>query len=315
MKNRLDLGYVKNPNCKQGCNKSDRLELTENELCTETISVVDSLPIRCAGEWATQKIYYLVQYFGIFANGMKNKWGGKLNYVEICCGPGRCIARENGIEFDGTALSIIKHNAFQHINKALFFDINAQVVETLNKRISKTGVKNAQAIVGNYYEPNSICQNILLEIQKDSLNLIFIDPTDCSVPFTLIKALTEALSKVDFIINLASRTDFNRNVLNSFLKPDSFSNSIKKYSSFLNSTDFFYNPLNIQNARDKRNIELRKAFRQSYVESMKNIGYLYFDYNNINHFYDILFATTDEKGISFWRKANKINFDGQRKLF
>lgn len=235
MKNRLDLGYAQNLNCKQGCNKSDRLDFTENELCTEAISVVDSLPIRCVGEWATQKIYYLVQYFGIFANGMKNKWGGKLNYIEICCGPGRCIARENGIEFDGTALSIIKHNAFQHLNKALFFDINKEVVDTLNKRISKTGINNAKAIVGNYNEPENIRKNIQNEIQKNSLNLIFIDPTDCSVPFTLIKTIKETLTKVDFIINLASGTDFNRNVINSFLKPESYSTSINKYSLFLNN--------------------------------------------------------------------------------
>jgi hypothetical protein len=40
------------------------------------MSELDQLPVRCVGKWAYEKIYRLVQYFGIFANGMKNKWEG-----------------------------------------------------------------------------------------------------------------------------------------------------------------------------------------------------------------------------------------------
>jgi len=246
---------------------------------------------------------------------MKLKWKGKLNYIEICCGPGRCISRKKGLEFDGTALSIIKHDAFKYLNKALFFDLNEKVIETLNKRIQRIGLNNALAMIGNYYEPDGICRRILKEIKHDSLNLIFIDPTDCSIPFSLVKMLKEGLSKADFIINLASGTDFNRNVINSILKPESYSISINKYSLFLNNDNFFTDPKNIQFANEKRNTELRNSFRQSYIESMRKIGFQYFDYKNINHYYDILFATCNEQGISFWQKANKINFDGQRELF
>jgi hypothetical protein len=72
------------------------------------ISVLDNLPIRPVGEWAYDKIYRLVHYFGIFAGGMKNRWAA-LNYVEIGCGPGRCVLRENCLEIDGTALAIIRN--------------------------------------------------------------------------------------------------------------------------------------------------------------------------------------------------------------
>lgn len=315
MKKRLELDYVQNPNCKKGCNKFARLEITENDLCIETNSIVDNLPIRCVGKWSIQKIYHLIQYFGIFANGMKNKWSGKLNYIEVCCGPGRCISREDGLEFDGTALSIIKHNAFQHINKALFFDINEIVIDTLNKRFGKIGVINAKAKFGDYYQPQEICEAIDKEIKPGCLNLVFIDPTDCSVPFALIKMIKETLRKVDFIINLASGTDFNRNIINALLNQEKFSDTINKYSNFINNPSFFDNPDNIKLAKEKNNLDLRNNFRKSYIESLKLIGYQHFDYKNINRFYDILFASSDKMGISFWGKANRIKFDGQRELF
>ena len=102
----------------------------ENGLCTQTNSVLDSLPVRGVGPWAYDKIYRLVQYFGIFANGMKNQCKG-LNYVEICSGP--------GLEIDGTALSIITHPVFPELRKALFVDASVQVVEALTARIANTG--------------------------------------------------------------------------------------------------------------------------------------------------------------------------------
>jgi hypothetical protein len=83
--------------------------------------VFDDGAVRCVGDWAEQKIFYLVQYFGIFATGMKAKWSGKINYIEICSGTGRCINRHTGMEFDGTSLAIMNHKAFKNIRKALFF--------------------------------------------------------------------------------------------------------------------------------------------------------------------------------------------------
>ena len=91
-------------------------------------SVLDDLPIRPVGEWAYDKIYRLVQYFGIFAGGMKNRWAA-LNYVEIGCGPGRCVLRENCLEIDGTALAIIRSPNFSSLQKAIFIDASSRVAE------------------------------------------------------------------------------------------------------------------------------------------------------------------------------------------
>lgn len=195
---RIDLEELPNISCKTKCNKQERMETTENDLCKEANSVVDNLPVRCVGQWAVQKIYLLNQYFGIFTTGMKNKW--EINYIEICSGPGRCISREMGREFNGTALSIIKHPAYQYLHKALFFDFNPVIVETLNKRIELLNAPNAKAIIGDYFKPDKICENIKKEINSRSLNLVLIDPTDCSVPFSLIRQLKNTIPNIDFII-------------------------------------------------------------------------------------------------------------------
>lgn len=315
MKDRLDLNYIQNKECKQGCNKYDRKEITENDLCSGTNSALDNLPIRCVGAWGMQKIYHLVQYFGIFSNGMKNKWNGELNYIEICSGPGRCVSRKDGMEFDGTAMSILKHSAYKNVKNALFFDFNEVVVETLNKRIDALNVNNAKALFGDYSKPEALCEIIRKSINTNSLNLVFIDPTDCSVPFTLIMHIKKILPNADLIINLASGTDFNRNVIMALLKPDSYSKTVSKYSKFLGATDFFKNDVNIEFATAGNNQSLRNNFRESYKNSLQQIGYEYFDFKQIKHYYDLLFASKHKTGLTFWEKANKIGFDGQRELF
>ena len=278
------LKIVPNPFCLKGCNKEDRGEITENDLCLEALSVVDQLPIRCVGEWAIEKIYKLVQYFGIFS-GMKNKWGGKLNYIEICSGPGRCINRKFGEEFNGTALAIIDHPSFSNLQKALFFDANKRVVSILNERIEARGVKNAKAIQGDYNNDSDICKKIGKEIRPDSLNLVLIDPTDCSIPFQLVKSIKKLLPMTDLIINLASMTDFNRNVANALLNPIAYSKSINKYTRFLDNADFFTDHENIDFAKLGKFVELRKRFRIIYIRNLEKLGYKYFDFNSVKGYY------------------------------
>ncbi len=309
---RLDLNELPNNGCKTKCNKIERLESTENDLCKEVDSVIDNLPVRCVGQWAVQKIYLLYQYFGIFTKGMQRKW--EVNYIEICSGPGRCISRERGTEFDGTALSVIKHDAFRYLHKALFFDFNQVIVDTLNKRISDSEVYNAKAFLGDYNKPHDICESILREISPNSLNLVFIDPTDCSIPFNLIRHIKNTIPKVDFIINVAIGSDYNRNIKEVILNQDKFKKLISKYSRFLNSTSFFQSPSNKEFALAGNNLALRVAFRDAYKDGLKTLGYEHFSYHRILNLYDILFATENKRGIDFWEKATKYKFDGQSTL-
>ena len=315
MNKRIQLNEIQNYLCKKGCNREDRQEVAENDICTEVKSVIDQLPVRCVGEWGIEKIYLLNQYFGIFSIGMKNVWKGEINYIEICGGPGRCINRKNGNEFDGTALSIVRHKAFQHIKKAIFFDFNGLVVDTLNERFKNLGVVKAKAYLGNYNNSSELCAKIKSEINAYSLNLVFIDPTDCSVPFSLIKEIKKTIPKADLIINVASFTDFNRNVKKALLNPDTHQSSINKYGRFLdNDISFFQDNKNLVLAQQNNSLMLRKNFREVYLRKLKNIGYNESEYKQIEHYYDILFSSEHKKGLEFWKKATITDHHGQRSL-
>ena len=308
---RINLNTKSNGSCLKQCNKELRQTNTENDLCTKLNSIDDNLAVRCVGEWAEQKIYFLYQYFGIFSEGMKNKWKNNINYVEICSGPGRCINRKNGDELDGTALSILKHKSFVNINKAFFFDFNETVVDVLNQRIKNIGITNAKALVADYYNADDLCSKIYAEISNTSLNLVFIDPTDCSVPFQLIQKIKNTLPNVDFIINVATGTDFNRNIPMAFQDKE----RAKKYITFLGDDSFFVDSNNKTLCKNKEYEKLRECFRTSYQSSLQRIGFNYFDIQLIEHYYDILFAASHSRAMDFWKKATKIKHDGQKELF
>lgn len=304
---RIDLNRKCNPLCIKKCNKEERARIAENDSCSFVKSIDDNLQIRCVGQWAEKKIYLLHQYFGIFAGGMKNKW--PLNYIEICSGPGRCINRYDGYEFDGTAISILKHKQFHNISKAYFYDYNSSVITTLNQRIESLNLSHkATAKFGDYNNPDTIIDDLRL-LGPKCLNLIFIDPTDCSVPFSIIQKITSTLQHVDLIINIATRTDFNRNI------PMAFDDDERadKYIRFLNDKSFFQTLKYKELCQKKEYPKLRESFRNSYMNSLRQIGFQHFDITPIENFYDILFATSSEKGIEFWKKATKvIDSSGQR---
>ena len=66
---------------------------------------------------------------------MRNKWNGNLRYIEVCSGPGRCSNRQ-GLEQDGTALAVVKHDAFKYLQKALFIDYNNKDVDEKTRKVS-----------------------------------------------------------------------------------------------------------------------------------------------------------------------------------
>lgn len=309
MSKRFIFPQILNPQCIRNCNKEQRrTTCSDNDICKIASSLDDSLPIRCVGAWAQKKIYFIAQYFGIFATGMHNKW--KLNYVEICSGPGKCIDRKSGYEFDGTALSVLKHDSFKYLKNAFFFDYDQNVVSILNQRIQSLRIPNAKAYVGDYCNANSICDILRSQVTSESLNLVVIDPTDCSVPFSCIESLKSTLSNMDIIINVATRMDFNRNVDNILSDSKKYADVKDKYEAFLNKRGFFDSL-----RRGSFNVDLRKAFRDAFKDSLSRIGYSHFEIKEVGNYYDILFASESERGLDFWNKANKLTFDGQYSLF
>jgi len=311
---RFNLNDILNPDCLTNCDREKRKKITNDNICNELSSVVDGLPIRCVRSWAKEKIYLLTQYFGIFAQGMYKLWENNIVYIEICSGPGRCIDRESGFEFDGTPLTIIKKPEYKYIKKALFFDFDLSIVDTLNKRLNNNN--NAVSLYGDYNNPDDLCKKINQEVPGKNLYFVFIDPTDCSIPFSTIMKIKENLRSVDLLINIATGTDFNRNAKNIINNPDSYKMLINKYEYFLNSEGIFKNDKFTRLVENNDNENIRNYFREIYQQSLENIGYNFFDYTPIEHYYDLLFASASKTGLSLWKKATKsIDVSGQRSLF
>lgn len=304
----LDLHEIPNTAC-QKCERRIRHQNTEDGLCTLAPSVIDGGPTRCVGGWSRQKIYFLTQYFGIFGQGMKDKWDHRIHYIEICSGPGRCVDRDSATEFDGTALAIMGHPSFPHLNSATFVDYSEPVVEALNARIARHGLDStARAFECDYRDADRLI-GLLSKRISSGLSLVFIDPTDCSVPFATVKAIAHSLSNADLIINVALGTDATRNIKPAILNEDS--RAREKYAGFLGGDSFFRDPLVVELAAAGRDEQLRLKFREQYRASLGGLGYRHFAVEQVEHFYDLLFACRHEKGLEFWKKAQKYKPDNQ----
>lgn len=305
----VDLRSVSNTNCVGNCNKEDRKKNSESDLCTVTASMIDNLPVRCVGSWAYTKIFILNKYFGIFANGMKDKWGGNLSYIELCSGPGRCVLRDSKEEVDGTALSILNHPSNSLLRSAVFIDYNKDVVKTLDKRIKNLGYgKTFCAIEGDYTDYEKMIK-IFSEINRKvrGLHLVLVDPTDCSLPFETIKIIKNQLINADLIINYAHNSDVGRNIRNAILEPEKYAASHKKYSDFLGDDDFLKLPETIEKARRSDTSSLRTYYMEKYILQLNSLGYIVGKPKPVGDggriYYYLLFSSANERGIDFWNKV------------
>jgi three-Cys-motif partner protein len=307
----LDLRQRTNTHCTD-LDREARDETDDDGLCTMFVSVLDGLPVRSVGGWAYDKIYRLVQYFGIFAGGMKNQWDA-LNYLEIGSGPGRCIAREDCTEMDGTALAVVRNPRFVSLKRALFIDASSRVTEILNQRLAALGcTPKAEAIIGNYEDPSSLYRTID-SLPPRSLNFVFIDPTECDVPFVTIESLVRRLRNADLLINVALGTDVNRNIVPAILSP-SHTRAREKYEGFLGAPGFCARDEIIELAKRSDHDILRRKFAETYNESLRRIGYVHTDIRPVRHYYYLLFASKKHTGLDFWLKSCKIGPDDQREL-
>lgn len=309
MKPAHDIRQREFPECKECKNKEERERNSSDGICYIK-SGLDGLPLRCVGEWANEKIYYLVQYFSIFSRGMKYKWAGKLRYIELCSGPGRCSTRD-GKEQDGTALAVLNHSDYENLADAIFIDYNQEAVDTLNQRIQNLAISNARAYLGDYNNPQSILA-AMHSRRFDGLTLCLVDPTDCSVPFDTIQAIyNESNQKCDFIISFFRKTDFHRNCVEATKNP-SFQEARKKYQRFLGNPAFFARPDVREAAEYGLRDRISDLFQQDYAEGLKRIGLIYQDTVSVDNIYNLLFATSHARGLDFWGKARKYAPGGQK---
>lgn len=263
----------------------------------------DGLPVRDSGLWTKEKLYYLEHYLDIFSVGMHKKWGGKLYYVDLFAGPGRCLIRETKEEIDGSPLIALKFN----FAKYFFFETDTACYKALATRVKvRAPDKNVVLVPGD-------CNKKIDEVKPipNSLGLAFIDPTGISpIAFETIRKLT-ANRKIDLIINFHEGMGIRMNIhqysqreqsaLKAFVGSD---HSIKKFKEAPSSID-----------------QVCREITNEYRENLRKLGYQVVDGDQIPIkteknvlLYYLLFASKDPRGNDFWRKIGLIDFHGQRKF-
>jgi three-Cys-motif partner protein len=199
------------------------------------------------------------------------------------------------------------------LQKAIFIDASSRVAEILNARIGALGAGSiASAVVGDYSNAAGLC-GILKGLPEGSLNFIFIDPTECDVPFQTIEQIVRDLN-TDLLVNVALGTDANRNLVSAILLL-SHVKVREKYEAFLGKPGFCSQPEVIELAKLADHTALRRKFAETYKERLADIGFVYTDIQPVRHYYHLLFASRSEKGLEFWRKSCRIAPNNQRQLF
>lgn len=267
----------------------------------------DGLPVRESGIWAKEKLHYLEHYLNIFSVGMHKKWPGKLYYIDLFSGPGRCHIRETNEEIDGSPLIALRFN----FAKYFFIEMDQDCYKSLEARIKARApekTKNISLIPGD-------CNREIGNIKPPSspaLGLAFIDPTGISqISFETIRKLT-LNRKIDLIINfpegmgirmnLHQYTAKETNALNGFLGTNRWRERFQKtITSFPQAC---------------------REIADEYLDNLRSLGYQIVDGSQIpvmtnqnRLLYYILFASKDPKGNEFWKKIGVLNPHGQRRLF
>jgi three-Cys-motif partner protein len=135
----------------------------------------DGLPIRESGRWAEEKLYYLGRYLKIFSVGMKNKWAGRLYYIDLFAGPGRCRIRDTEREIDGSPLIALLGFDFA---KYFFFEMDRGCFEALEARVRRRAPHKYANVVMTCGDCNEKTDRVTL--RSGGLGLAFIDPTGIS---------------------------------------------------------------------------------------------------------------------------------------
>lgn len=297
-------------NCHLCKNGTERKECQDtNGYCT-VVEPSDHLGVRCVGSWGADKAVFISSYVDIVGKALKNKWD-HYYYIEICSGPGLCIDSKAGDEINGTALAVLLTEGAKLFTKLFFFDINQITVNILRERIALNPnipdeVKQKTVVsIGDYTNPSSIIEVLdkNISIFKKGLNIVFVDPTDMSVPFDLYPAMIGFGNATDFIINFAVGSDLNRNIASVFEKIDS--HGWKKYSRVLEFPEFFTDPANIADAKNKENGKLSENYKIAFLKSFMDRGYTHIQEKPIMWYYRLVFLSQKGLGKKFWKEACK----------
>lgn len=276
-------------------------------MADEDIPGTDGLPVRSSGVWVQEKLYYLRNYLNIFSVGMKNKWGGRLYYVDMFAGPGVCRIRGSQKEIDGSPLIALTEFNFA---KYFFFEANPNCFDALSARARKREPDKIESVRMLMGDCNSTIEEA--ELPSRGLGVAFIDPTGISqISFETIQKLTSG-RQIDLIINfpegmgirmnLHQYTETETNALSRFMGSERWKTRYRKSLTSFN--------------------QVCSEIAKEYLANLESLGYRAVDSDWIPVrtdqnalIYYLLYASKNPRGNEFWHKITRIDPHGQRELF
>ena len=253
-------------------------------------------------EHAKEKEYTLKNITGIFTQAMKNKWPGRLYYVDPFCGPGKCVIRHSTDETDGSPV-IAAAVPFTYY---YFADGDKRCIDALKKRIGEMKVSQEQV---SYHtgDANDTIDEILktLPSATDSLGLAFLDPWAWDFSFENLAKLTRG-RRLDILINF-NIGDMKRRWREPSPKMDSFLNLSADHR------DVF--PTKTGDVPDSRTL------LDHYEGELRRIGYRHtaddraVTNSNNTPLYHIIFGSKHELGKKLRDAVSRKTASGQFKMF
>ncbi|MDD5290257.1 MAG: three-Cys-motif partner protein TcmP [Patescibacteria group bacterium] len=263
-------------------------ENKKDGLCQKYKSKIDGLSVHCSGFWTEDKIRHFKHYAEMFSTGMKNKWQGRLYYIDLFAGPGKCIIRENQKEIDGTCLEVASLK--DKFKKYFFVDKNITCIEDLKKRLEKHN--NIE-----YYNDdcNIAIKKIVEEIPDNSLSLAIVDPDSLQFHFNSYKEL--AKRKIDLIVNYPI-CPVGR----------AFSSVLSKKSNSVILDKFHPGWRDVVDVNKKSWRMAMGDLIKDYINKIERLGYYsnsvkapFKNDKNATMYYLLMFSK-DKRGIEFWDK-------------
>lgn len=278
------------------------------ELC-ELVKEDDGLPVRDAGEWTREKLFFWHRYIEITTRAMAGnpKWSG-LTYIDLFAGPGICRSRESKTRFPGSCL--IAANASKAFTKLILCEEDIELSNALQLRISAHGAAHRTSIITG--DCNDRINEITSLIPSGALNVAFVDPTGLHHRFETIKKLTQG-RRMDLLVLFADSYDIHRNFKLYDRQTDSNLDAVLGPNS-----DWRSRIAQVPN-QDRKSV--CRFFADLYTEQLqKNLGYDHFGQQMVLRdgtipLYRLIYASKDARGVDFWNKAIGKNLSGQSELF
>jgi three-Cys-motif partner protein len=253
-------------------------------------------------EHAKDKEYQLKNITGIFTQAMKNKWPGRLYYVDPFSGPGKCVIRDSDEETEGSPMIA----AGKPFTNYYFADSDARSIDALKERVKRLNLSEAQVYCYTGDASETIGEMLKeLPTARESLGLAFLDPWAWHFSFEDLKKLTRG-RRLDVLINF-NIGDMKRRWWELSPKMDSFLNLSTDHREFFKT--------------EKQSVPDSRTLLDHYEKELGKIGYGHIAddrpvTNSTNTpLYHLIFGSKHPLGKQLRDEVSRKTRSGQIKMF